>query len=54
LKGEIPVGGQDCPNSTVGEILLCRKAQKNEIKKKTSERINKIIPIFNPLTTKLE
>lgn len=54
LKGRIPTGGQDCPNSTVGEILLCKKAQKKDTKNKISDKINKIIPIFNPFITELE
>lgn len=54
LKGKIPIGGQDCPTSTTGEILLCKKAQKKARKKNTSEMINKIIPVFRPLITKSE
>lgn len=44
LIGVIPVGGQVQPNSGVGARLLWKKAQKNERKKQTSERINRIIP----------
>jgi hypothetical protein len=51
LKGEMPVGGQIAPNSTAGERLLWKKAQKNEIKKKISETINRIIPHRNPRVT---
>jgi len=54
LNGWIPIGGHDCPNSIVGEILLWKKAQKNDTKKNTSEVINKIIPVFNPFITTLE
>ena len=54
LKGEIACGGQACPNSIVGEILLCKKAQKKETKKKTSEMMNKIIPVFRPFITRSE
>jgi hypothetical protein len=41
------------PISIVGERLLWKKAQKNLIKKNTSEVINKIIPHRKPLVTKL-
>lgn len=51
LKGLIPIGGQVLPISMDGEILLCRKAQKNDTKNKISEIINKIIPILILLTT---
>lgn len=44
LIGEIAVGGQVQPSSGVGARALWKKAQKNEKKKQTSERINKIIP----------
>lgn len=54
LKDTIEEGGQDCPNSTVGEILLWKKAQKKETKKSTSEAINSTIPVFNPFITKFE
>jgi len=47
-------GGQDWPNSTVGEILLWKKAQKKEAKNKISETMNKIMPVFNPFITKYE
>jgi hypothetical protein len=33
LNGEIPAGGHVDPNSVVGERLLRKKAQKNEMKK---------------------
>jgi hypothetical protein len=38
------MGGQRDPNSTLGESLLWKKVQKKEMKKKTSEIMNKIIP----------
>lgn len=44
LIGVIPVGGQVQPSSGVGASLLWKKAQKNDKKKQTSERINRIIP----------
>jgi hypothetical protein len=42
LNGKIPVGGQVDPNSMVGDNLLWRNVQKNEMKKNTSEIINRI------------
>lgn len=51
LKGEIPAGGQIAPSSTAGDKLLWKKAQKNEIKKKISDTINKIIPHRSPNVT---
>ncbi len=54
LNEAIERGGQLCPNSGVGEILLWKKAQKNETKNSTSERINRIIPVFSPFITKCE
>jgi len=51
LKEMISWGGQFCPSSTVGEILLWKKAQKKETKNKISEVINKIIPVFRPFIT---
>lgn len=47
----IPLGGQFNPNSILGDSLLCKKAQKNEEKNKTSEIINIIIPNFILATT---
>lgn len=44
-------GGQIFPNSTVGESLLWKKAQKKLIKKNTSETMNKIIPHRRPKVT---
>lgn len=51
LNGEIPLGGQSMPISTVGDNLEWKKAQKKEKKNKTSEIINKIIPHRKPVTT---
>jgi len=51
LKELIEVGGQCCPNSMFGEILLWKNPQKNEMKKKISDVINKIIPVFSPFIT---
>jgi hypothetical protein len=51
LKELIELGGQFCPISILGLILLWKYAQKNDMKNKTSDVINKIIPIFNPVTT---
>jgi hypothetical protein len=47
----MPVGGQIAPNSTAGERLLWKKAQKKEIKKNTSDTMNKIIPHRSPKVT---
>jgi len=44
-------GGQACPISGMGEILLCRNPQKNETKNNTSETMNRIIPVFSPFIT---
>jgi len=52
LKIRIPIGGQVLPSSIEGDRLLWKKAQKNLIKKKISETINKIIPQRNPMVTK--
>jgi len=51
LNGEMLIGGQFWPNSTLGLILLWKYAQKNDRKKKISDVINKIILIFNPNIT---
>lgn len=48
---KIPFGGQIIPISIVGDKLLWKNPQKNEIKKNTSEIINKIIPNLSPLVT---
>lgn len=44
LKGITPLGGQFLPSSIVGARLLWKKAQKKDIKNKTSEQINNSIP----------
>ena len=54
LKEWIELGGQDWPSSTVGEILLWKKAQKKETKNKISDAINKTIPVFKPFITRFE
>jgi hypothetical protein len=51
LNGEIPVGGHVEPNSIVGDNLLWKNAQKNEMKKNTSEMMNRIVPQHNPFVT---
>jgi hypothetical protein len=48
LNGLIPCGGHIRPISMDGDNLLWKKAQKNEMKKKISEIMNKIIPIRKP------
>lgn len=48
LKIKIPKGGHTLPSSIAGDKLLWKKAQKNLMKKKISEIINKIIPHRNP------
>ena len=54
LKGEMEFGGQISPNSIFGEMLLWKKAQKNEKKNRTSDVINKIIPNLRPFRIKFE
>lgn len=49
LKGLIPIGGHNWPISTEGAKDEWKYAQKNEIKKKISEIINKIIPKRSPI-----
>lgn len=51
LNTSILKGGQIFPNSTVGDKLLWKNAQKKLIKKKISETINKIMPHRNPNVT---
>jgi len=51
FNGVIPVGGQQQPNSGVGDRLLWKNAQKNAKKNKTSDVINKIIPHRSPFVT---
>lgn len=52
-KDKINMGGQVNPNSNVGDRLEWKNLQKNEINRKISEIINKIIPNFNPLIIRL-
>ena len=47
----IPTGGQMLPTSTVGTNALWKNAQKNDMKKHTSDNMNKIIPSFSPFCT---
>jgi len=47
----IPTGGQTEPNVISGLNELWKNPQKNEKKNITSDKINKIIPIFNPFCT---
>lgn len=51
FKGLMPAGGQQQPNSGVGESLLWKKAQKKAKKNRTSDVINRIIPHRRPLVT---
>lgn len=51
LKGLIPIGGHSWPISIEGANEEWKYAQKNEMKKKISEIINKIIPNRRPLYT---
>jgi hypothetical protein len=51
FNGLIPAGGQQHPNSGVGDRLLWKNAQKNAKKNKTSEVINRIIPQRSPFVT---
>lgn len=53
LNGTIPVGGQIDPISETGDKLLWKKAQKNEMKNRTSEVIKRIIPHRKPTTTNI-
>jgi len=48
LKGVTPVGGHTPPNSTLGDRLAWKKAQKNLRKNKTSETMNNFIPYRRP------
>lgn len=50
-KVKMPLGGQVIPISILGDSLLWKNAQKNEMKKNTSEIINRIIPNLSPLVT---
>jgi len=51
-NGMIAAGGHLWPNSTLGEILLWKNAQKNDKKNSTSDVINKIIPACRPVSTR--
>jgi hypothetical protein len=53
LKELIWYGGHVCPSSRVGEILLWKNAQKNDVKNRTSDIMNNTIPVFNPFDTKV-
>ena len=50
-NASIPKGGHKHPNSTLGDRLLWKKAQKKDIKNMTSEVINNIIPQRSPIST---
>lgn len=54
LNGIIFIGGQIDPISILGDNIEWKNAQKKDMKKKISEIINRIIPIFNPNNTKEE
>jgi hypothetical protein len=47
----IPTGGQIDPMFISGPKALWKKAQKNEKKKHTSDKMNSNIPYLNPLCT---
>ena len=51
LIAVIPKGGQDAPNSTVGDKALWKNAQKIARKNNASDTINKATPIFIPRCT---
>jgi len=51
LRGVIPTGGQQHPNSGVGDNLLWKNAQKNAKKNNTSDVINRIMPHRRPDVT---
>jgi hypothetical protein len=51
LNASTPKGGHEHPNSTLGERLLWKKAQKKEKKNITSDVIKSIIPQRRPLST---
>lgn len=53
LNGLIPIGGQVFPISIFGDRLLWKYAQKNLIKNKISDTINKIMPHRKPVSTNL-
>lgn len=49
----IPLQGHFCPIKISGDNEEWKNAQKKDKKKKTSDVINNIIPIFNPFKTSL-
>ena len=51
LNASTPIGGQEQPNSILGERLLWKKAQKKEKKNITSEVMKSIIPHRSPIST---
>lgn len=51
LNVSIPFGGQIIPNSIDDDSLLWKNPQKNEMKKKTSDVMNRIIPHRSPIVT---
>lgn len=51
LNGLIPLGGQFIPSSIDGDNLEWKNLQKKEIKKNTSDVINRIIPHRSPIVT---
>lgn len=51
FSGVTPVGGHAQPISGLGSRLLWKNAQKNAMKKQTSDRINSNIPYRKPLAT---
>lgn len=53
LNGMIPLGGHNVPISTAGLSLLWKNPQKNEMKKNTSDVINRIIPQRRPVVTSM-
>jgi len=54
LKGSMKNGGHKEPKLLVGDKLEWKKAQKNEIKKSTSDKINSSMPPLSPFITILE
>jgi len=50
-KAVTPLGGQRQPNSTLGDKLLWKKAQKKDMKNITSETIKSIMPHRKPVST---
>jgi len=54
LNASIELGGHIWPISILGLIPLWKYVQKNDTKNITSDVMNKIIPIFSPLITRLK